>query len=84
VGDVAQCDVLGVGEYIALDLATLKEKEAIMQAMTSWEEKGMEKERQAIALNMLKDNLPWEQIVRLTGLTIEQVQSLQAQVENDR
>jgi hypothetical protein len=33
---------------------------------------------------MLKDNLPLEQIVRLTELTIEQVQSLQAQAEKDR
>jgi hypothetical protein len=28
---------------------------------------------------MLRDNLPLEQIVRLTGLTIEQVQVLQAE-----
>jgi predicted transposase/invertase (TIGR01784 family) len=30
-----------------------------------------------IALNMLKDNLPLEQITRLTGLTIAQIQNLQ-------
>jgi predicted transposase/invertase (TIGR01784 family) len=36
-----------------------------------------EEERQTIALNMLKDNLPLEQISRLTGLTIEQLQQLQ-------
>jgi predicted transposase YdaD len=38
-----------------------------------------EEERQAIALNMLKDNLPLEQISRLTGLTIAQLQALQSQ-----
>jgi predicted transposase YdaD len=38
---------------------------------------------QTIALNMLKDNLPLEQIVRLTGLTIAQVQTLQAQAEQN-
>jgi predicted transposase YdaD len=36
-------------------------------------------ERVAIALNMLKENLPMEQIVRLTGLTIAQLQELQIQ-----
>jgi predicted transposase/invertase (TIGR01784 family) len=30
-----------------------------------------------IALNMLKDNLPLEQITRLTGLTIAQIEELQ-------
>jgi hypothetical protein len=38
-------------------------------------------EKQTIALNMLKDNLPLERISRLTGLTIEQLQQLQAQAE---
>jgi predicted transposase/invertase (TIGR01784 family) len=58
------------------------EKEEIMELTTSWEEKGMEKgmekATQAIALNMLKDNLSLEQIARLTGLTIAQVQQIQA------
>ncbi len=36
-----------------------------------------------IALNMLKDNLSLEQISRLTGMTIEQIQSLQAQDGQD-
>jgi predicted transposase YdaD len=31
-----------------------------------------------IALNMLQDNLPLEQISRLTGLTIAQLQQLQS------
>jgi predicted transposase/invertase (TIGR01784 family) len=60
----------------------MTQKEEIMQTMTSWEEKGMEKgmekERQSIALNMLKDNFSLEQISRLTGLTITQLQQLQA------
>jgi predicted transposase/invertase (TIGR01784 family) len=52
-----------------------------MQATTSWERRGIEKgkieERQAIALNMLKDNFPLEQISRLTRLSIAEVQKLQ-------
>jgi predicted transposase/invertase (TIGR01784 family) len=37
-----------------------------------------EEKARAIALNMLKDNLPLEQISRLTGLTIVQLQQLQS------
>jgi predicted transposase YdaD len=65
-----------------IDRMGMTQKEEIMQTMTSWEEKGMEKglERatQSIALNMLKDNFSLEQIARLTGLTIDQIQQLQA------
>jgi predicted transposase YdaD len=72
---------------VELDRLEASEKEAIMQATTSWEEKGIEqgieKATQAIALNMLKDNLPLAQIVRLTGLTIEQIQVLQMRSENN-
>ena len=49
-----------------------------MQTVTTWEENGMEKARRSIALNMLKDNFSLEQISRLTGLTIAQLQQLQA------
>ena len=63
-----------------IDKLNLQEKEAIMKTMTSWEEKGMEKATQTIALNMLNDNLLLEQIARLTGLTIEQRQHLQSQI----
>ena len=64
-----------------IDTMGLEQKEAIMQTTTSWEEKGIEKATYTIALNMLKDNLPLEQISRLTGMTIEQIQALQAQGE---
>jgi hypothetical protein len=40
-------------------------------------------EKQAIALNMLRDNLSLEQISRLTGLTIAQVEELRAQTEQN-
>ena len=64
-----------------IDRMGINQKEEIMQTMTSWEEKGMEKglekATQSIALNMLKDNFSLEQISRLTGLTIAQLQQLQ-------
>jgi predicted transposase/invertase (TIGR01784 family) len=42
---------------------------------------GEERRARAIAITMLQDNLPVEQIVRFTGLTLAQVQQIQLQVE---
>jgi hypothetical protein len=57
------------------------EQERQMPYVTSIEQmaeaRGEERQKQAIALNMLRDNLPLEQISRLTGLTIAQLQQLQ-------
>jgi predicted transposase/invertase (TIGR01784 family) len=71
-----------------IDKMDLGQKEEIMEVMTSWEKKGMEKgiekgvetERKTIALSLLRENLPLEMIARTTGLTIEQLQDLQAEV----
>jgi len=49
--------------------------------MTSWEEKGMEKERQTIALNLLRKNLDLETIAEVTGLTVIQLQEMQNQLQ---
>ena len=58
------------------------EQEKQMPYVTSIEQmaeaRGEDRQKQAIALNMLKDNLPLEQISRLTGLDVEQLQQLQA------
>ena len=56
-----------------------KVKEKIMETLTSWEMKGIEKERRSIAVNMLKDNFSLEQIARLTGLALSQVQQIQSE-----
>jgi cytochrome P450 len=45
------------------------------------EERATVKEKQTIALNMLKDDLPLETIARFTGLSIAQLQQLQAESE---
>ena len=71
-----------------IDKLNLQEKEAIMQTMTSWEEKGMAKgvakgietATQTIALNLFRKNMPIETIAEVTGLTIEQLQHLQSQI----
>jgi hypothetical protein len=44
------------------------------------EARGKGEAQQTIALNMLRDKLPAEQITRLTGLTLEEIQQLQAQM----
>lgn len=70
-----------------IDKLGMVQKEQIMETLTSWEERGLEKgreqgreqERQTIALNLLRKNLPLEMIAEVTGLTIEQLQTLQAQ-----
>jgi predicted transposase YdaD len=49
-----------------------------MQMMTSWERKGKIEAQRSISLNMLKDNFSLEQISRLTGMTIPEIQRLQA------
>ncbi len=57
---------------------------ALSEAYVAWETElkgaSRQEEKMAIALNMLRDSLPLEQIARFTGLTIAQIQQLQ--VEN--
>jgi predicted transposase YdaD len=48
-----------------------------MEVTTRWEEKGRQEERQIVALKMLSENLDLETIARFTGVTIEQLRSLQ-------
>jgi hypothetical protein len=59
---------------------------ALSEAYLAWEtelkETSEERKAMAIARTMLEDNLPVEQIVRLTGLTLAQVQQIQLQVEH--
>ncbi len=47
-------------------------------------QEGREEERQAIALKMLQENISLETIAEVTGLSIEQIQELQSQVEQNR
>jgi predicted transposase/invertase (TIGR01784 family) len=64
-----------------VDYGLYQMEEIMLATMTSWERKGFEQgkieQRRSIALNMLKDNLPLEQISHLTGLSIAEVQKLQ-------
>jgi predicted transposase/invertase (TIGR01784 family) len=65
----------------------INQKEEIMETMTSWEREGLEKgriegkveERRSIALNLLRQGVSIETIAQATGLTIDQLQQLQAE-----
>jgi predicted transposase/invertase (TIGR01784 family) len=64
------------------------ERENQMPYVTSIEQmaeaKGEERQKQTIALNMLRKNIPLETIAELTGLTIDQLQQLQSNSTDDR
>ncbi len=45
---------------------------------------GEQLQKQSIAINMLRKNIPLETIAEVTGLTIERLQELQSSQENDR
>jgi hypothetical protein len=51
-----------------------------MPYITSIEQMGREAERQAIALNLLRENISLEIIARTTGLSLEQLEQLQNQI----
>jgi predicted transposase YdaD len=51
-----------------------------MQTVTSWEEKGMEKARCSIATNLLRQGISIEAIAQATGLTLSQLQEIQAKL----
>lgn len=42
-------------------------------------ERGIEQGKMDVALNLLRRNFPVEEIAEITGLSIEQIQTLQAQ-----
>ncbi|MEH2027543.1 Rpn family recombination-promoting nuclease/putative transposase [Nostoc sp.] len=62
----------------AISTMGLDQKEEYMQIITSWEKKGAEKALEQVALNSLREGISVEIVARITGLTVEQVQQLQA------
>jgi hypothetical protein len=72
-------------EDLAAEFATQEETMALSEAYLASEtelketsrEEGEMKRATAMAITMLQDNLPLEQIVRFTGLTLAQIQQLQ-------
>lgn len=64
----------------AIDTMGLTEREEIMEIVTSWEQKAAQKTREEIALNLLQRGMIVPEIAQITGLSVEQVQQLQAQL----
>jgi predicted transposase YdaD len=62
-----------------IDTMGLTQQEEVMEIMTSWEQRALEK----VAVNLLREGMTVETIVRVTDLTVEQVQQLQAQLQNE-
>jgi hypothetical protein len=60
------------------------ERERQMPYVTSIEQMAEERQKQAIVLKMLQENISLDVIARITGLTIDRLQQLQSQRENDR
>ena len=56
----------------------LDQKEEYMKIMTSWKREALEE----VALNSLREGLPVEIVVKITGLTVERVQQLQAELQS--
>jgi predicted DNA-binding ribbon-helix-helix protein len=50
-----------------------------MKYVTTMERMAEERQKQVIACNMLRKNMDLETIAEVTGLSIEQIQALQAQ-----
>jgi hypothetical protein len=63
----------------AISTMGLDEQEEIMEIVTSWQQEALEK----VATNLLREGIATEIIVRVTGLTVEQVQQLQSQLTQE-
>ncbi|WP_375505581.1 hypothetical protein [uncultured Nostoc sp.] len=66
-----------------IDTMGLTEQEEIMEIVTSWAAFSAQKTGEEITLNLLREGMTTEAIVRVTGLTVEQVIQLQDQLTED-
>ncbi|WP_298913227.1 hypothetical protein [uncultured Nostoc sp.] len=64
----------------AISTMGLDEQEEIMEIVTSWQQEGAQKAKEEIALNLLQRGMIVQEIAQITGLSVEQVQQLQAQM----
>jgi hypothetical protein len=58
-------------------------EEAYMEIVTSWERKAQLQAREEVAINSLREGFAVDTVARITGLTIEQVQQLQLQIQSE-
>ncbi|MFL9458608.1 MULTISPECIES: Rpn family recombination-promoting nuclease/putative transposase [Nostocales] len=65
----------------AISTMGLEEREEYMEIVTSWQRKGRLEALEEVALNSLREGLSVEAVVRITGLPLEKVQQLQAELQ---
>lgn len=66
-----------------VDTMGLTQREEVMEIVTSWEQKGAQRALEQVAVNLLREGMATDAIARVTGLTVEQVQQLQAQLSQE-
>lgn len=66
-----------------VDKIGLSKEEVYMEITTSWGREAAQKTREEIALNMLKAGMAVNEIAQITGLGVEEVQQLQAQLQEE-
>ncbi len=59
----------------------LERKKKYMEIVTSWEKQGANKALEKVALNLLREGISVEMIVKVTDLTVERVQELKAELK---
>jgi len=65
------------------DTMGLTNEEVYMEVVTSRERKGRQEAQEQIALNLLRRGMTVEETVEITGLTVERVRELQAQLQKE-
>jgi hypothetical protein len=63
-----------------VDRMGLNDEEVYMEMITSWEQEGAQKASTRIAMNLLQRGMTISETVEITGLTVERVRELQAQL----
>ncbi len=59
------------------------EQEKYMEIVTSWKREGIDEALEKVAIKSLQMGMTVEVTVQLTGLTLERVQQLQAQLQKE-
>ena len=67
-----------------VDRIGLNDEEVYVKMVTSWERKGRQETQEEIAMNLLQRGMTISETVEITGLTVERVRELQAQLSQSK
>jgi predicted transposase/invertase (TIGR01784 family) len=73
-----------LNQLIYEDIYELYEKEGDVMVLAKFEQKAMEKAREDIAKNMLKDNIDINAIAKYTGLTLDNIKKFLSEKESEK